>query len=438
MLQFFRTHRRFVIYASLLVFLGIYNLDRLTISIAGSSIAKEMELGPVAMGYLFSSILWLYAVCLLPSGFMADRFGPKATAAVAAAFWSLFQGLSGLAFSAFTLLVTRLGNGAFEAAANPAAHATIREWTPRRERGMATAIWFFGSVGVPGLGAPILAWIVTTWGWRASFIATGLLGFVWVALWWAFYQSPDKATWLEPEERDMIMRERDFEASADSETAAGHSLGYKGLFSASTMWGLALTQSCVNYVSYFFSAWLPGLLQHNYNLTVLQTGSYTAIAYLASAVTALILSYICDRVLTTDALQAGKRRYAVGIANIIAACVIFVPFAGSLPMAMVLLSIAHSGNTFAQSMNFALVNDRLKSSGDVGHAYAIFTLGGVSAGMLAPIVTGYLVQATGTFNSAMALTGCVALVGTMLTLFMTRRAIGEHLEQEAGAFSTAH
>ncbi|MBB3459410.1 ACS family glucarate transporter-like MFS transporter [Rhizobium sp. BK313] len=422
MVQFLRNHRRYFIYLSLLVFLGIYNLDRLTISIAGSTIAKEMNLGPVAMGYLFSSILWLYAVCLLPSGSAADRFGPRVTAAVAAAFWSLFQGLSGFATSATTLLITRLGNGGFEAAANPAAHATIRAWTPRRERGLATAIWFFGSVGVPGLGAPILAWIVTNWGWRASFIATGILGFIWVALWWAFYEPPEKAKWLEPAERDLILRERDFGTVA---VDTGPGLGYKGLFAAPTMWGLALTQSCVNYTSYFFSAWLPTLLQQNYNLTVLQTGSYTAIAYIVSATTSLLLSYICDRLLSTDALRAGKRRYAVGIANIIAACVILVPFAGSLPMAMVLLTVAHSGNTFAQSMNFALVNDRLKSSGDVGRAFAIFTLGGVSAGMLAPIVTGYLVQATGTFDSAMALTGCIALIGTLLTLFMTRKPIGE-------------
>jgi ACS family glucarate transporter-like MFS transporter len=424
--RFFKYNRRYLIYIALMIFLGIYNLDRLTISIAGSTIAKEMNLGPVAMGYLFSSILWLYAVCLLPSGFIADRFGPRITAAIAAGFWSLFQGLSGFATSATMLMVTRLGNGAFEAAANPSAHSTIREWTPRRERGLATAIWFFGSVGVPGLGAPILAWIVTNWGWRASFIATGILGFIWVFLWLIFYKTPEQAAWLEPSERAMILKERD--VSTVEQT--GPSLGYKGLFAATTMWGLALTQSCVNYVSYFFAAWLPGLLQQNYHLTVLQTGSYTAVAYVVSAVVSLILSYICDRLLTVEALRAGRRRYAVAIANVISACVLIVPFAGSLPVAMLFLIIAFGGNTFAQSMNFALVNDRLKSSSDVGRAFAIFTLGGVSAGMLAPIVTGYLVQATGTFDSAMALTGCVALIGTMLTLFMTRRPIGERVEHE--------
>jgi ACS family glucarate transporter-like MFS transporter len=421
MLQLLRRNRRFFIYAFLFVFLGIYSLDRLTISVAGSTIAKEMGLGPVGMGYLFSSFLWLYAVCLLPAGTMTDRLGPRRMSAIAAGFWSLFQMLGGAATSAMMLLLTRLGNGAFEAAANPCAHATIREWTPRRERGLATAIWFSGAHAVPGIGAPILAWIIVDFGWRMSFVITGILGLLWALIWIVVYRRPEDAKWLEPAEREMIIAERDYAMPE----VAGHSLGYKGLFASPTMWGLFVTQACVNYTAYFYLAWLPTFLQQDFGLTVIQAGSYTAAPYFVSAVLCLVFSYVCDRLLSAEAIQAGKRRNAVAIANIASATVLLVPFVGSIGIGVALLTIAFSGNSFAQAMNFALVNDRLRSSGDVGRAYAIFTFGGIGFGMLSPIITGYLVQFTGTYNSALLLIGCIALLGTVFVFFLTGKPIGE-------------
>ncbi|MDE1996149.1 MAG: MFS transporter [Rhizobiaceae bacterium] len=426
MYELYRINKRYIIYAFLFVFLGIYSLDRLTVSIAGSTISKEMNLGPVGLGYLFSSYLWLYAVCLLPAGAWTDRMGTRRMAAIAAGLWSLFQTLGGFATSAAMLLLTRLGNGAFEAAANPCAHATIREWTPRRERGIATAIWFSGAHAVPGLGAPILAWIVSAYGWRMSFIATGVLGFLWVLGWVLLYRRPEEARWLAPEERDMIVQERDFDPPA----VAGPGLGYKGLFASSTMWGLFVTQACVNYTAYFYLAWLPTFLQADFGLTVVQSGAYTAIPYFVSAVMCLVLSYVADRFLSADAVRAGKRRIAVALANIASASVILVPLAGSVNVAMVILTIAFCGNSFAQTMNFALVNDRLRSSGDTGRAYAIFTLGGIGFGMLSPIITGYMVDFTGTYNSALVLIGLIALLGTVFVLFLTKYPIGDDGEPE--------
>ncbi len=127
-----KNNKRYLIYILLFVFLSIYSLDRVTMAIAGSSVAKEMGLSPVALGYLFSSYLWLYAVVLLPAGAATDRFGAQRTGAIAATMWSICQALGGAAVSYFTLLLTRLGLGLFRSAANPCAHRAIREWTPRR------------------------------------------------------------------------------------------------------------------------------------------------------------------------------------------------------------------------------------------------------------------------------------------------------------------
>jgi len=88
--------------------------------VVGSTVAKEMQIGPVALGYLFSSYLWLYALVLLPAGAITDRVGPWRMSGIAAGFWSIFQLLGGFATSLAFLLTTRLGLGVFESAANPA------------------------------------------------------------------------------------------------------------------------------------------------------------------------------------------------------------------------------------------------------------------------------------------------------------------------------
>ena len=204
-----RNNRRYVIYVLLFLFLSIYSLDRVTMAVAGSSVAAEMHIGPVALGYLFSSYLWLYAVLLLPVGALTDRVGTQRMSAIAAGFWSMFQLLGGFAASFGLLLATRLGLGVFESAANPCAHSAIREWTPRGERGFVTAIWYSGTNAGPALGTPLVAWLTTVYGWRSAFFVTGILGLVWVAIWLPLYRSPDRARWLTDTERAKILAERD-------------------------------------------------------------------------------------------------------------------------------------------------------------------------------------------------------------------------------------
>jgi cyanate permease len=191
------------------------------------------------------------------------------------------------------------------------------------------------------------------------------------------------------------------------------------------MWGLALTQGCINYTAYFFLAWLPGFLQSSYHLTVLQAGSYTAIPFALSTILALGISHACDRVLSPNALRTGKRRYAVALGAVLSGTIVLTPYVGSINLATVVLTVSLTFNTFAQSMNFALTNDRLRSPGDVGRAYAFFTLGGITFGLLGPIVTGYLVSLTGNFTVALVLCGGLSLLGAIVVSTLTRHPMGE-------------
>jgi cyanate permease len=157
----------------------------------------------------------------------------------------------------------------------------------------------------------------------------------------------------------------------------------------------------------------------------MQAGGYTAVPFALSVFLSIALSWGCDRVLSAAALHAGMRRYAVALGALLSASIVLTPYVGSVEVATVVLTVALTFNTFAQSMNFALANDRLRSPADVGRTYAFFTLGGISFGIMGPIVTGYLVALTGDFKIALVLCGGLSVLAAILVSTLTHRALGE-------------
>jgi MFS family permease len=412
--------KRSFVYLLLFTLLAISMLDRINMSVAGSSIAKEMELSPTALGYLFSSFLWIYIVCLLPAGAITDRVGTRKAIAGAVGLWSVAQMCSGFASSLLPLLLSRLGLGVFESFTNPGANSVIRQWAPRSERGLASAIWISGSLAGPSAGALLVAWLVSDFGWRISFVVTGLIGIAWVGIWLLVFHGPEHASWLSAEERSMILAQRDRPRMDE-----GPSIGYGGLLASPTMWGLFLTQGCLTYTAYFFLTWLPGYMQMARGMTIMRSGIYTALPYGLAILLCIGLSHICDRVLTPAAQHSGKRRYAVALGSLATAAVLATPFVESMPAIVALLTIALTFSGASQSWNFALTNDLLRTPSDVGRAFAFLTLGGNSFGIMAPIVTGYLVSGTGSFTIPFIVCGVLALLGAVSALFGARAPIGE-------------
>ena len=144
-----------------------------------------------------------------------------------------------------------------------------------------------------------------------------------------------------------------------------------------------------------------------------------------STVLSLALSHVCDRMLSPAALRQGMRRYAVALGAVMSGLILLTPYVGTIGLATVVLTVSLTFNTFAQSMNFALTNDRLRTSGDVGRAYAFFTLGGITFGLLGPIVTGYLVSLTGNFRVALLLCGALSVAAAAAVMTLTSQPLAE-------------
>lgn len=414
--------RRTWIYV-LLFFLAMINyVDRVALSVASKPIATEFNISPVEMGYLFSSFLWLYLVCLIPMGIVVDRFGTRAVNAWGMAFWSLATVFTGFAWSFGSLLSTRLAMGIGESTTYPAGGRVIREWAPRGERGLATAIFNSGAYAGPAFGALLVAWLIDAFGWRGAFMAAGSIGFVWLAVWLVLYRKPEHATFIDEAERLTILRERD--ASVDALSQAGRPSGVATLLRSQTMWGLALTQGCGVYTQYLFLTWLPNYLQTTKDLSIIKTGLYTALPYAIAVVLGMLLGRLSDKMLTAGGgIGEGQRRRMVVLMMLSSSVILLAPVVDNIWLILALITISLTGISTAISLNIALLNDLLRSPQDAGKAMGILITGGNVFGILAPIVTGYVIAGTGSYNWAFVVAGLLLAAGATISLTMTRRPI---------------
>lgn len=404
-------------------------VDRVALSVAAKPIAAEFDLSPVAMGYLFSSFLWTYLLCLIPMGILVDRFGTKLLNGAGITVWSLATMLTGGAWNYLSLVATRLAMGVGEATTFPAGGRVVREWIPAGERGVTNAIFMAGTQAGPAVGALIVAWIVSLVGWRGSFLVVGAVGLVWLLAWILWYDRPERARWLDAGERDMILRERGAEVHSLARRTGGGRIVQ--LLRTRTMWGLALSEGCAVYTQYLFLTWLPNYLQTTRHLDILKTGLFTAVPYAGAAVLGILLGRLSDRLLRGgDAVAQGRRRSMGVVMMLSSAVILFTPVVENTWLMLALFTISLTGMATAISLNFSLVNDLLRNPEDSGKAMSILIVGGNAFGIAAPIVTGHVIQGTGNYNAAFVIAGLLLLTGAVLLLTMTRRPI--ELAEPAG------
>jgi len=413
--------RRYWVYALLFLLATINYVDRVALSVAAKPISAEFSISAVQMGYLFSSFLWLYLICLIPMGVIVDRFGARAVNACGMALWSMATMGTGLAGSFISLVGSRIVMGVGEATTYPAGGRVIREWAPKGERGFATAVFNSGSYAGPALGAVVIAVLVDQLGWRGAFIVAGLAGFLWLAVWLILFRAPEQAKFLGSTERMFIIGERD--ASVDALAGRGRSASLLSLLRSRTMWGLALTQGCAVYTQYLFLTWLPNYLQATRDIPLIRTGAYTSLSYAIAVIFGILLGWISDQLLTVDGVRDGSRRTMVVCAMLGSAIILIIPFVDNIWLILALVTISLTGISTACSLNIALVNDLLRSPQDAGKAMGILVTGGNIFGILAPIITGYVIANTGHYDGAFAIAGILLLIGATICLTMTRHPI---------------
>jgi MFS family permease len=409
--------RRFVIYILLFFMSAINYGDRSALSIGGPAIAKEFDLSPIQLGYVLSSFLWTYFLLNLPAGLISDKFGTRRSAASAVTLWSTATALTGATFSLWYLIATRMLMGIGEAFGFPVGNRAIREWAPHGERGFATAIFSSGQAFGTAITSIATAWLITIVGWRAAFILLGILGFVWVAVWLVFYHDPVRAWWLSKTEREFVLAERDVAPNA-------RGLSVPELFRWRSTWGLIGVQICANFTNFLLLTWLPGYLVMARHIDVLHTGLYTASCYLVACVMTIAIGAIADRVIGPSGVRTGKRRTLVAALLVGSSVMALSPFTDSSAVILTLLTISLACIQSALAMNYALTSDLLRNGQSVGTLTGLLLTFSNGFGIMAPVITGYVVAATKQFDGAFELAAVLVLIGATLAMTATRKPIG--------------
>jgi MFS family permease len=411
--------RRFLVYAGIFLMMALCYVDRINLSVAAKSIAASYGLSPVQLGYIFSSFLWTYLICLVPLGMAVDRWGARSVTAGSLFIWSVAGALTGVSTTYTGLFASRLALGVGEAASYPAGGRVIREWAPQSERGIAAAVLNSGAYAGLAMGAPVVGWLVSTFGWRESFYVTGAAGILLSIVWYAAYRAPGQARWLSTSERAHIVAGRGADVPR---VAGGPPIG--SLLRSPSMWGLALTQGCAGYTLYLFMTWLPTYLADTRGLDVMKSGAFSAVPYAAAVPLGLLLGVASDRFLLRTGTTGGGRRRLVAGALLVSSVILLTPYVTNIWLILALFSVSLTCVSTAMGMNIALTNDLLVDGAQAGAATSLLILGGNSFGIVAPIATGYIVASPLGYSGAFVVAGVLLLAGVATALLLTRAPIG--------------
>jgi MFS family permease len=244
-------------------------IDRVCISQAMPFMSKDLGLGVVEQGAVFTAFGWAYALCEIPGGYLGDRFGPRSVLMRIVLWWSFFTAATGWAWNFVSLAVTRFLFGAGEAGCFPNLTKAFTTWLPERERVRAQSItWLaarWGGAFTPFLVAQVMLYV----GWRHTFEIFGVLGVVWAVLFYRWYRNdPRENRHLNAAERDLLSRA--------ATNAVGHGDVPWGKFAVSPqVWLICLQYFCLSYGWYFYITWLPTYFTKARHLDIKQVAIFS-------------------------------------------------------------------------------------------------------------------------------------------------------------------
>ncbi|WP_031469926.1 MFS transporter [Sciscionella sediminilitoris] len=388
-------------------------IDRVNLSVATPEIMRDFHVSAGQMGIISSAFLWTYAVLQMPIGSIIDRIGVRWVNRAAAALWAVGSFLSAAAGGLGLLLISRLILGIGEVPTVPAGWKAIGQWFPQHERGRATSI-FDGCAKISNVvGIPVMAFLVTTFSWHAAFIFTGILSLLYLLVWWLLYLTPRQSLAkgrLGQAEFDYM---RSGGAQDERVTGAGSLRGIGYLLRRRKTWGIAFGYAAYTYAYYVLLTWLPGYLGKQFGVNLLSGGVYTMIPWLIAVIAQFVFAgVVMDRWIKRTGNETKVRRIVLVTSMLVSLTVAGAAYAGSIVVALVFLSIGAAGLAVSNPAGATIIA-LVAPEGYTGSLGGIVNFIANLIGIAAPIVTGLVVDATGSFAGAFLVTGLVLIAGIL-------------------------
>ena len=389
--------------------------DRSALSQAVAAMPKEMNLNPQRMGYLLFGFGWAYALGQLPSGGLLDRFGSKRVYGIAIILWSTFAFLTGcagfvsasLAFT--TIFILRILSGLAQSPVFPGNGRIVAAWFPTTERGRASAIFNSSQYFALPIFAPIFGGLLHHYGWQSCFWFMGAIGALFSVLWFTnIYGVKDHPRISQAEvetiERGGGLVNTDANAGAKRNTLTWVTV--KMLLSYRMLVGVYIGQYCITTLTWFFLTWFPLYLAQERHMSVLKVGFAAAVPGLCGGFVGILGGFISDGLLRRGYSLSFSRKLPIMAGMALSMTIIACNYASSQTIMLLFMSISFFGKGIG-ALGWTVISDT-SPRGMVGMNGALFNLCGNLAGVTTPLIIGYIVQKTHSYNGALIFVAAIA------------------------------
>ncbi|MDQ6700062.1 MAG: MFS transporter [Acidobacteriota bacterium] len=344
-------------------------LDRQTLSVAAPVLREQFHMSNVVYSRIVFAFMLAYTIANGISGPLIDRLGTRLGYALTIAWWSAAAILHAFAIGPISLGAYRFLLGIGEAGNWPAGIKVVSEWFPERERALAAGLFNTGSSVGAILAPPVVAWILLSFGWPSAFLSIGILGFLWLLVWWPVYHTPAD-----------IQRE-----------ARPARIPFRTLFCTRFVWSLTLSKVFFDPVWYFYIFWFPEYLKNARHFDMASIGKYGWIPFAVAGLGNVFGGWLSASMI--------RRGYSLTVARKGAATVFLTLMLSAIPAVLVtdvrlsiaFVSVAMMGYTGALANTLALPADVFPKN-MVGSVWGLASMGAGFGGMIFALITGWIVD----------------------------------------------
>jgi MFS transporter, ACS family, D-galactonate transporter len=392
------TRRWWIVYLLFAASLINY-FDRATLSFALPLISAELQLGPSSKGLLLSAFFWSYALMQVPIGWCADRYNLRWVYAGSFVLWSLAQGFTGFAGTLATLILFRVVLGIGESIYLPGGTKIVSVLFARQDRGLPSGLFDFGTRAGLVVGGLVVPWLLLKLAWRTTFALAGFAGLLWVVP-WLLVTAPGLGKKTTP----------------DSGAQASGLRPVLGLLRNRNLVGICVGFFCFDYYWYLLVTWLLDYLVTVRHMEILTAGLYSSLPFLVFGIGQPAGGWIADRFVRAGFDETRTRKSIVTVA--FAAGLLIIPAARVETVSAAIVLIIGGSLVGLSSANLLVILQGCAPPDQVGTWTGYQNFFGNIAGVLAPMITGFLISRTGSYFPGFALAAIVLVLGTLSYWFI--------------------
>ena len=372
-------------------------------ALAYKPFVEHFQLSNIDRGLLNSAFFWSYMLLQIPTGWIVDRYGVKIPYAISFVVWCLASAATGLTRSVSELATLRVITGAGEAIVTPASFRWMRQHFTENQSGLAVGVYMLGTKIGPAIGAPLAAWLITLYDWHLMFLIVGLAGLVWLVPWLL-----------------MVKNDRPTAAAIGAEKTRAATLPLRNILSSPVVWGSIIINFCYNYFVFYCMTWMPAYFVEQRHVSLTKMGLFSFFSFAGIAIVALLAGLAADMIIKRGGNAVFVRKAFV-IGGFAIACTELIGVqSSSVQGALFWAIVSLSGLGLTTANSLALCRMTLIPRQAVGLVTGIQNVSTSLAGIVGPILSGWLLEVSGGYQAPMLVIFAFLLLGGISTAVLLR------------------